>query len=145
MPLAGVASSLQPDQFIIPAAKPDRFSVAEDVAPVDPGCLFEDVDIAVSCPDKIESRLGTLTPVDGGRLDGEARLYRLPDGLGDVGFISSVTEPFCDHCNRIRITAEGVRSNRSAIGARFDVRSAGTVQRRWVKSGSISLSPIRLT
>jgi cyclic pyranopterin phosphate synthase len=57
--------------------------------------------------DKIESRLGPLAPVDGGRLDGEARLYRLGDGLGDVGFISSVTEPFCASCTRARLTADG--------------------------------------
>ena len=57
--------------------------------------------------DKIESQLGPLTPVDGGRLDGEARLYRLADGLGDVGFISSVTEPFCASCTRARLTADG--------------------------------------
>jgi GTP 3',8-cyclase len=57
--------------------------------------------------DKIESQLGPLTPVDGGRLDGEARLYRLGDGLGDVGFISSVTEPFCASCTRARLTADG--------------------------------------
>ena len=57
--------------------------------------------------DKIESRLGPLEPVDGGRLDGEARLYRLGKGLGDVGFISSVTEPFCASCTRARLTADG--------------------------------------
>ncbi|MEP7356302.1 MAG: GTP 3',8-cyclase MoaA [Anaerolineales bacterium] len=57
--------------------------------------------------DKIESKLGPLEPVDGGRLDGEARLYRLGDGLGDVGFISSVTEPFCASCTRARLTADG--------------------------------------
>jgi cyclic pyranopterin phosphate synthase len=57
--------------------------------------------------DKIESRLGPLAPVDGGRLDGEARLFRLGEGLGDVGFISSVTEPFCASCTRARLTADG--------------------------------------
>ena len=56
---------------------------------------------------KIEAALGPLTPVDGGRLDGEARLYRLADGQGDVGFISSVTEPFCASCTRARLTADG--------------------------------------
>jgi cyclic pyranopterin phosphate synthase len=29
------------------------------------------------------------------------------DGRGDVGVIASVTEPFCDHCDRVRLTAEG--------------------------------------
>ena len=56
---------------------------------------------------KIEAALGALIPVDGGKLDGEARLYRLADGLGDVGFISSVTEPFCASCTRARLTADG--------------------------------------
>jgi cyclic pyranopterin phosphate synthase len=55
----------------------------------------------------IEARLGPLTPVAGGQLDGEARLYRLPNAQGDVGFISSVTEPFCASCTRARLTADG--------------------------------------
>jgi GTP 3',8-cyclase len=37
-----------------------------------------------------------------------ASVFRFADGApGEVGFISSVTEPFCDTCNRIRITADG--------------------------------------
>ena len=37
-----------------------------------------------------------------------ATLYRFKDGIGgDIGIIPSVTEPFCDHCNRIRITSDG--------------------------------------
>ena len=37
-----------------------------------------------------------------------ATVFRFADGApGTVGFISSVTEPFCDTCNRIRITADG--------------------------------------
>ncbi|KAA3597860.1 MAG: GTP 3',8-cyclase MoaA [Calditrichaeota bacterium] len=33
--------------------------------------------------------------------------YTFADGKGKVGFISSVTEPFCGSCNRVRITADG--------------------------------------
>ena len=34
--------------------------------------------------------------------------YRFADGApGGIGVISSVTEPFCDTCNRLRLTAEG--------------------------------------
>lgn len=51
---------------------------------------------------------GPLELVNGGRLDGEARLYRLPDGRGTVGFISPVSKPFCAACNRMRLTADGV-------------------------------------
>jgi cyclic pyranopterin phosphate synthase len=37
-----------------------------------------------------------------------ATSYRFADGAaGGIGVISSVTEPFCDNCNRLRITAEG--------------------------------------
>ena len=33
--------------------------------------------------------------------------FGFADGVGRVGFISSVTKPFCGDCNRIRLTAEG--------------------------------------
>jgi cyclic pyranopterin phosphate synthase len=33
--------------------------------------------------------------------------YRFSDGIGEVGFISSVSEPFCSTCNRVRITSDG--------------------------------------
>jgi cyclic pyranopterin phosphate synthase len=41
-----------------------------------------------------------------------ATTYRFADGApGGIGVIASVTEPFCDTCNRLRLTAEGeVRS-----------------------------------
>ena len=55
----------------------------------------------------IEAALGPLEPVNGGALDGEARLYRLPGGKGDVGFITSVSAPFCPDCTRARLTADG--------------------------------------
>lgn len=51
---------------------------------------------------------GALELVNEGRLDGEARLYRLPGGKGAVGFISPVSQPFCADCNRMRLTADGV-------------------------------------
>jgi len=33
--------------------------------------------------------------------------FRFEDGLGELGFISSVSEPFCEQCNRVRITSDG--------------------------------------
>ena len=56
---------------------------------------------------RIEAAIGPLSPVNGGQLDGEARLFRLPGARGDVGFISSVTLPFCASCTRARLTADG--------------------------------------
>jgi cyclic pyranopterin phosphate synthase len=36
-----------------------------------------------------------------------ADTYRFADGGGSIGFISSVTEPFCGSCSRLRLSAEG--------------------------------------
>jgi cyclic pyranopterin phosphate synthase len=33
--------------------------------------------------------------------------YRFADGIGSVGFIASITRPFCLNCNRIRLTSDG--------------------------------------
>jgi cyclic pyranopterin phosphate synthase len=37
-----------------------------------------------------------------------ARRYEYVDGAGEIGFISSVTEPFCGGCSRARLSADGV-------------------------------------
>ena len=55
----------------------------------------------------IAAALGPLELVNNGRLDGEARLFRLQEGIGTLGFISSVTQPFCASCTRARLTADG--------------------------------------
>jgi len=36
-----------------------------------------------------------------------ARRWALPGGRGEIGIISPVSEPFCGHCNRLRLTADG--------------------------------------
>jgi cyclic pyranopterin phosphate synthase len=58
--------------------------------------------------ERIEQALGPLTPVNGGELDGEAHIYRIPDSQGDIGFISSVSAPFCAECTRARLTPDGI-------------------------------------
>jgi cyclic pyranopterin phosphate synthase len=40
-----------------------------------------------------------------------ARNFRLIEGIGTFGIISSITNPFCDTCNRIRLTADGKIKN----------------------------------
>ena len=46
------------------------------------------------------------THADAAHVEPAAR-FRFSDGIGDVGVIASVTEPFCESCDRVRITAEG--------------------------------------
>jgi cyclic pyranopterin phosphate synthase len=62
---------------------------------------------AAEIQERIEDSLGDMEVANGGKLDGEARLFRLPGAKGDVGFISSVTNPFCASCTRARLTADG--------------------------------------
>lgn len=55
----------------------------------------------------IEASLGKLHLENKGKLDGEARVYRFEGAPGELGFISSVSDPFCWSCNRARLTADG--------------------------------------
>ena len=55
----------------------------------------------------VSTGLDTPQLLNNGILDGEARLYRLPGAKGTLGFISSVTNPFCAGCTRARLTADG--------------------------------------
>jgi len=50
----------------------------------------------------------SLEPM-GAQYSGEvAARWRYRDGAGEIGVISSVTQPFCSSCTRARLTAEGV-------------------------------------
>ncbi len=48
-----------------------------------------------------------LEPVDPNYEGEVAQRYRYRDGAGEIGFITSVTQPFCGSCSRARISAEG--------------------------------------
>jgi cyclic pyranopterin phosphate synthase len=49
-----------------------------------------------------------IRPVESNNPAETARRYEYVDGMGEVGFISSITEPFCGGCTRARITADGL-------------------------------------
>ena len=49
-----------------------------------------------------------IEPAGPARASETARRYRYRDGGGQIGFISSISEPFCGGCTRGRLTAEGV-------------------------------------
>lgn len=56
---------------------------------------------------QVESRW-PLSAVDRNYPGEVARRYEYLDGQGEIGFISSVTEPFCGACSRARLSADGV-------------------------------------
>jgi cyclic pyranopterin phosphate synthase len=48
-----------------------------------------------------------LLPVTSSSASETARRWRFADGPGEIGLIAPVSEPFCGHCNRLRLTADG--------------------------------------
>jgi len=49
-----------------------------------------------------------LQPLERGYRGEVAERYCFVDGSGEVGFISSVTQPFCGDCSRVRLSSDGV-------------------------------------
>ena len=70
----------------------------------------------------LEKELGNLRPVHGTDIHQPAVDYEFKNGGPRVGFINSVTEPFCDNCNRLRITAEGQLRNCLFSTTEWDAR-----------------------
>ena len=61
---------------------------------------------------EIIEKLSTVGPLQliensGRNLDGPARMYRFPQGKGQIGIITAVSRHFCGECNRLRLTADG--------------------------------------
>lgn len=54
---------------------------------------------------RIEERFGPLQPVETDP-SSPARVWKIAGAAGTVGFINSVSEPFCSHCSRLRLTSD---------------------------------------
>jgi cyclic pyranopterin phosphate synthase len=55
----------------------------------------------------LSREIAPLEPVPDPDPRAPASEYAFADGIGRVGFIASVSRPFCLNCNRIRLTADG--------------------------------------
>ncbi len=56
--------------------------------------------------EEIREAIGDLSEIPANNPSDVSKNYRLPNG-GEVGIISSVTEPFCNECTRARISSDG--------------------------------------
>jgi cyclic pyranopterin phosphate synthase len=97
--------------------------------------------------DEILARVGEHFPFEPiQRGSSPAERFRYLDGRGEFGIIASVTEPFCDSCDRIRLTADGQIRNCLFSLDHVDIRAllrggasddeilaavAGEVDRKW--------------
>lgn len=70
------------------------------------------------------SRRFPLRPVDRSYRGEVAKRYEFEDGAGEVGFVSSVTKPFCRDCTRARLSSDGKLFNCLFANHGLDLRSA---------------------
>ncbi len=68
--------------------------------------LKEMVVPAVEVLQRLQSAFG-LRPLPSENASSTSRRWSFPDGRGEIGIIAPVSEPFCGHCNRLRLTADG--------------------------------------
>lgn len=73
---------------------------------------------------RLRDRFGGLDPGQV-RGNGPADVFQLPGAVGTVGFISQMSECFCDRCNRMRLSADGwLRPCLLNESGQLDLRSA---------------------
>ena len=72
---------------------------------------------------KMISERWPLTPAERNYHGEVASRYLFDDGAGEVGFISSVTEPFCGSCTRARLSSDGKLFTCLFASAGTDLRS----------------------
>ena len=65
---------------------------------------------AVVRMDEIVERLNRVRPLvalPAQHASETARRFTFDDGLGEIGIIAPVSQPFCGHCSRVRVTSDG--------------------------------------
>ena len=61
--------------------------------------------------EKLSSEIMPLVPSEDQNLSAPATNFVFEDGIGRIGLIASVSQPFCKSCNRFRLTADGKLRN----------------------------------
>ncbi|MCA9267701.1 MAG: GTP 3',8-cyclase MoaA [Planctomycetales bacterium] len=72
---------------------------------------------------RLEAAFGPLVPVDRPDPSQPASDFAFADGVGRIGFINPVSQPFCSSCNRLRVTAEGQLRNCLFSTTEWDARA----------------------
>lgn len=62
---------------------------------------------AAEIMEQLNRKVGKLLPARMEFGGGPAKYYRFKDAAGTVGFITSMSDHFCESCNRLRLTASG--------------------------------------
>ena len=72
----------------------------------------------------IEASHGTLVPIrrESEAGAGPAKVWSLPGAAGRLGFISAMSHAFCDTCNRLRLTPDGMLRSCLFDGGEVDLK-----------------------
>jgi len=71
----------------------------------------------------VQDEIGPLKPLARKDPAQPATDFQLPESGATVGFINSVSQPFCGDCNRVRLTADGKIRNCLFSHEEWDIRS----------------------
>lgn len=71
----------------------------------------------------VEKEFGKLQASETQDESQPSRDFQFEDGMGGIGFISPVSEPFCGSCNRLRLTADGKFRNCLFGREEWDIKS----------------------
>lgn len=83
------------------------------------GASFLPIDMVIK---KIKT-LGDVIPVFSKNGNGPAKRFRIDGAKGSLGFINALSNPFCSHCNRLRLTSDGKLRSCLLEGGEVDVKS----------------------
>ena len=74
--------------------------------------------------DRLQATFGAFRTLEANREPGvgPAVVYECPGGRGRVGFIHAMSKPFCETCNRLRLTARGILRSCLFDGGEVDLR-----------------------
>ena len=106
-----VKNLVEPD--IVPLARFGRENGFEvrfiEFMPLDAQQLWDrsKVLLAGDIIEVLSQEVAPLVPISDADPRAPALEYQFADGIGRVGFIASVSRPFCGNCNRLRLTADG--------------------------------------
>jgi cyclic pyranopterin phosphate synthase len=73
------------------------------------------------------SEFRPVVPLKANALSETARRYTFDDGIGEIGIIAPVSQAFCGHCSRIRLTSDG--KIRTCLFSQFDHDLYGRMRR----------------
>lgn len=120
-------SNVNEDQ-IVPLAKFCRQQDLQlrfiEFMPLDAEANWQNSDVldGESLREIISNSVCELVPIEAADPHQPAVDFEYVDGQGSVGFINSVSQPFCQSCNRLRITSEGQIQNCLFSSGQWDVR-----------------------